>query len=503
MGRDGHDGPASWGRWPEPANENAAAGCGGSPSPGRRAGIEFSPRFEPAPPRPFRSFSRVKIAILGGGISGTALARMLAADGHQVQVLEQAERAGGLCKSRRYGEFTFDEAGGHILFSKDQKVLDWQLARCGGEAGTVKTVRNTRIRWHDRWVPYPFENGVGHLTKDAIVDCLKGYIEAHVQRRLGVPCPTNFRDWILWRMGDGFARHFMVPYNEKIWKCDLATMSSGWVAGRVPEAPIEDILRSAIGIDTAGYTHQSVFWFPREGGFETLVRGTVQGGGFALRCGHSVRNVRRTGDHFAVDGEAFDLVVNTVPLPLIEPAFEGIPEAVRADIRALKPIALINLMIGVKLDEPLPDLSWIYLPFAEQGPTNRVTYFSNYSPNNAPAGHGSFLAEVTHRGELRPDREWLQNVVAALDRAGILRRDQVVLTEWCNNDFAYIDQNLEFSSRVGRVRAWFDQSGYITFGRFGRYEYHNSDQCVGRAMEVHQHIRAIAASGGPARPTFR
>ena len=58
----------------------------------------------------------MKIAILGGGISGVALARMLAASGHRVVVLEKSERAGGLCKSRRYGEFTFDEAGGHIVF---------------------------------------------------------------------------------------------------------------------------------------------------------------------------------------------------------------------------------------------------------------------------------------------------------------------------------------------------------------------------------------------------
>ena len=151
---------------------------------------------------------------------------------------------------------------------------------------------------------------------------------------------------------------------------------------------------------------------------------------------------------------------------------------------------------GVKLDEPLPDLSWIYLPFEEQGPTNRVTYYSNYSKFNAPAGHGCFLAEVTHRGELRADdREWLQGVVDGLDRAGILRKEQVVLLEACNNEFAYIDQDLEFAARVERVRKWFDNSGYLTFGRFGRYEYHNSDQCVKRAMQVHQHIRSMAEGG--------
>jgi protoporphyrinogen oxidase len=274
-------------------------------------------------------------------------------------------------------------------------------------------------------------------------------------------------------------------------------MASSWVAGRVPEAPVEDIVRSAIGLDTDGYTHQSVFWFPKHGGFETMVRGTVDGGGFTLHCGTAVERVERRGNGYAVNGDTFDLVVNTVPLPQIEGAFADIPADIRAEIRALRPISLINLMIGVRTDTPLPNLSWVYLPFAEQGPTNRVTYFSNYSPNNAPAGHGSFLAEVTHRGELRPDAAWLRGVVQQLDRAGILRADQVVLTEWCNNEFAYIDQNLAFADRIARVRNWFDSSGYLTFGRFGRYEYHNSDQCIGRAMQVHEHIQRLATTGRP------
>jgi protoporphyrinogen oxidase len=191
-----------------------------------------------------------------------------------------------------------------------------------------------------------------------------------------------------------------------------------------------------------------------------------------------------------------------VPLPQIEAAIVDIPEPIRRDIRALRPISLVNVMIGVKLDEPLPPLSWVYLPFADQGPTNRVTYFSNYSPHNAPAGHGSFLAEVTHRGELRPDSAWLRAVVAALGKAGILRPEQVVLQEWCDNEYAYIHQDLEFAARIARVRAWFDTSGYVTFGRFGRYEYHNSDQCVERAMQVHAHVREIAATGAPARPVL-
>ena len=444
----------------------------------------------------------MKIAVLGAGISGATIARLLAQDGHTVVVLEKSDRAGGLCKSKVVDGFTFDEAGGHIMFSKDQKVLDWMIERAGGPEAVVKTNRNTKIRWHDRWVPYPFENGVGHLPKEATLDCMDGYIEAHVQRRLGAPCPKNFKDWIGWRMGDGFSRHFMVPYNEKIWSCDLAEMSSSWVAGRVPEAPIRDILSSAIGLGSDGYTHQAVFWFPRTGGFERMVAGVVNGGGFELRLQTPVEQVRHLDNHYEVNGEHFDLVVNTVPLPLIEPCIQEIPAQIRRDIQKLQPISLVNVLIGVEIDEPLPDLSWIYLPFPDQGPANRVTYFSNYAPDNAPAGHGSFMAEATHRGGLHPTNEWVRDLIQKLGKAGILRPELVVTTHLTDNRFAYIDQDLEFDERIARVRQWFDASGYITFGRFGRYEYHNSDQCIARAMEVFSHIQQIAASGDPARPQF-
>jgi protoporphyrinogen oxidase len=328
----------------------------------------------------------LKICILGAGISGTTLARLLAADGHTVVVLEKYSRAGGLCRSRVTDGFTWDEAGGHIIFSKNKAALAWQQERAGGMAALCEIQRQTRILWHDRFVPYPFENGVGHLTKEAIVDCIEGYVEAYVRRKGGEACPANFKDWILWRMGDGFARHFMVPYNQKIWDCDLASMSSAWVAGRVPEAPLRDVISSAVGLDTEGYAHQSVFWFPEHGGFETLVHGTVRGGGFTLRTGTAAQRVQKVGSRFSVDGEDFDLVVNTVPLPQIAPTIADIPEAIRADIRELKPISLLNVIIGVKVDQPIPAHSWIYLPFPDQGDAGTRVFHGRGHPPRRRAG---------------------------------------------------------------------------------------------------------------------
>ena len=63
----------------------------------------------------------------------------------------------------------------------------------------------------------------------------------------------------------------MVPYNEKIWNYKTEDMSLHWVDGRIPRPPVEDIIKSAIGIETEGYTHQSVFNYPIHGGIEAMV----------------------------------------------------------------------------------------------------------------------------------------------------------------------------------------------------------------------------------------
>ena len=86
----------------------------------------------------------------------------------------------------------------------------------------------------------------------------------------------------------------MDPYNEKIWKRPLEQITSDWVAGRVPDAPIEDVLRAAVGIRTEGYQHQAIFYYPKTGGFQGITDGlarTLAGQRVEARIGCKILNV--------------------------------------------------------------------------------------------------------------------------------------------------------------------------------------------------------------------
>ena len=72
-------------------------------------------------------------AILGAGLTGCTLARLLAERGEEVVVLEAAGDYGGLCRSVTADGFTFDLGGSHIIFSRDEEVLAWMRDGARGE----------------------------------------------------------------------------------------------------------------------------------------------------------------------------------------------------------------------------------------------------------------------------------------------------------------------------------------------------------------------------------
>jgi protoporphyrinogen oxidase len=157
-----------------------------------------------------------------------------------------------------------------------------------------------------------------------------------------------------------------------------------------------------------------------------------------------------------------------------------------------------SYLFGVEPEHVRP-FSWVYLPHASQGPANRITYLSNYSPNNAPAGKGSILAEVTFVPGEEPaiDAEGRADLARALQDAGLLDADRIAVSDGYLNPCAYILYDLRFEERRDTVLAHLDAlPGFHALGRFGRYEYHNSDQVLAQTFDLIERLRPVLAAGG-------
>ncbi len=232
--------------------------------------------------------SSSEVGILGGGLAGLTVAAHLETG---CEVLESDERPGGHCQSVREDGFTYDAGGPHIMFSRNQQTLDYMVSLLGDNL--YRGRRNNKIFYKGRYVKYPFENGLNELDPQDRFECLYHYLKNDH------PAPTNFRDWMYHTFGTGLTEKYLLPYNEKIWKVRADQMSLDWVEGRVPKPPVEDVIKSAVGVETEGYTHQLHFFYPSRGGIESLPQGMarrVQN----ITTEFIVRNVRRTADGWLV-----------------------------------------------------------------------------------------------------------------------------------------------------------------------------------------------------------
>ncbi|MFA6331459.1 MAG: FAD-dependent oxidoreductase [Methanoregula sp.] len=421
--------------------------------------------------------------ILGGGLSGLTLARLLHERGDRVMVLEAEPAIGGLCRSKTTDGFTFDTGGSHIIFSRDTEVLAFMRRMI--EGNEQRNNRNTKIFYKGRQVKYPFENGLYELPPEDRFACINGFVQNLIAVEKGtIPAPGNFRDWIYYTFGPGIAECYMVPYNEKIWKYPTEKMSLHWVDGRIPRPPVEDIIKSAIGIETEGYTHQAVFSYPLDGGIEALVRAIAHPIAGFIRTGFRVNSLRKSGTKWLVSNgresiEA-DRVICTIPVQHLLTCLDAVPPEVNEACRALVYNSLACVNIGIK--GALPPVSWMYLPDRNLGKTNRLSFPSNFSRHAAPEGCNSILAEITHQpgDEIAAltDEELVREVTGMLDAMQICTPDKIVFSSVEHQPFAYVVYDLAYQKNIAIIKDYCAGLGLPLVGRFAQFEYLNMDAVI-------------------------
>src|SRR5438876_847548 len=128
----------------------------------------------------------MKVGILGGGLTGLVIGSALK---HPYEVMEKEEVCGGLCRTYIKNGYTWDYRGAHILFSKNQKVIEIEKKLLG--KNLVYRRRNNKIYFRGRYVKYPFENDLSALSPKDNFACLYDYLF----NDLKIKKPRNLEEW--------------------------------------------------------------------------------------------------------------------------------------------------------------------------------------------------------------------------------------------------------------------------------------------------------------------
>lgn len=443
--------------------------------------------------------------IIGAGPTGLSAAYHYPGD---AVIVEKESRVGGLCRSIYDRGFVFDHAG-HIFFTNDAYVRDVMAPLLLGD--------NLHWQYREAWVyskgvftRYPFQGSTYGLPPEVIKECILGAVEA-ARVYDSEARPASFCDFIQAQWGEGIAKHFMVPYNRKLWTVPLEEMSSDWLSGRVPQPNLEEIIEGALHPTPKPMGPNARFGYPLRGGFEALMRGFLKyldGSRIWLNTAvHTVDPEQRLA--ILSDGRTvhYEHLISTAPLPELLKLMPKVPTDVQQAANALRAVSIRCVNLGIAR-AGITDKHWIYYP-EEDTAFHRLFVQGNTSPQVTPPGCSSLTAEISYSATkpLPAEGEALiQQVIDQCQAVGILRpADAVVAANEADIPYAYVVPGLNHEAAVRRIREWLQPLGIVSAGRFGAWKYLNTDQSILAGKEAAEQIEPVAGvrAAFPARPTLR
>lgn len=438
-----------------------------------------------------------KILIIGAGPTGLGAAWRLNELGHaDFLVVDRNPYVGGLAASFADAKgFTWDFAV-HVAHSHYHYVD--ALMQAILPDGFLLHERRSWVYTQNSFVPYPFQLNFRHLPPQARQECLDGLANRPPRSPGG---PANFQEWILQAFGDGIARHFMVPYNTKIWTVPPAQMNCRWLGDRVPEVDLARV-RANIrdGRDDVSWGPNHVFQFPRTGGTGAIWKSMAKGiGGERVRLATEVVALdSRAQVATLATGEQipYGHLISTMPVDRLV-RLAGV-SALETSARRLlhSQVQVVCVALPFPIPERLRDKTWIYCP-DEDSVFYRITPFSTFSSAHTPdpARFCSFLCEVaTPGGAAMPSESALAaQVLGDLRRSGLLEfAPEQAHVFHLKADYGYPIPSLDRDAALADLLPALEARHIYSRGRFGawKYEVGNMDHSIMQGVEAVDRILA-------------
>jgi protoporphyrinogen oxidase len=429
-----------------------------------------------------------RIIIIGAGPCGLGAAYRLRELGHDdFAVYDAAVQAGGLASSVCDERGFVWDYGCHVLYSRSdyfnavmERVLDeWILqprdAQCWIKGGLV---------------PYPLQYNLHRLPKDIRRECVLGLARAAI--RAEPPSKTNFRDWIITAFGEGIARHFMLPYNEKVWAHPLESMDVNWIAERVPRPELTRVLANLLDeSDDKDWGPNAQFRYPKQGGTGAIWRGVAESVGRRhFNFGRTAMKIDTASRCVAFDDgqeERYGSLISTIPLNRLV-GLAGLDDLVpAADALRSSNVHVVGLGIEGRLPGALDDRKWIYFP-ENSVPFYRATILSNFAPSNCPPGHWSLLTESAQSAHRPIDAaKHVDDVIAAFRREKIIPDGSRIVSRFQHVAApGYPTPTLERDRALAVLHPALEALDIYSRGRFGawRYEIANQDHSFLQGAEL-------------------
>jgi protoporphyrinogen oxidase len=398
----------------------------------------------------------IRHLIVGAGVTGLATAAFLR--GQDYLVLEADREIGGYCKTVKRDGFVWDYSG-HFFHFKHPEIEDWLRQRMGGQE--VRTIqKQSFISYGGRQIDFPFQKNIHQLPQDEFIDCLYDLYFAR-QPGTAVNTSASFKEMLYARFGRSIAEKFLIPYNEKLYACDLGKLDEDAMGRFFPHADLTDIVRNMRAPDNASYNAN--FSYPRGGAIEYIkaLASAVRPGGIALEeslvsidLGRRVARTSKREIHF-------ERLVSSAPFPALVRA-TGL--AHEADAFTWNKVLVFNL----GFDQKGPSgVHWIYYPDRARS-FYRVGFYDNIFDTDRM----SLYVEIGFARDAVVDVDAaLARVLDDLRAEGVVTSHKLVAHHSVIMDPAYVHITRASLAEHRRLTRILNAHGVFPAGRYGGWTY--------------------------------
>jgi protoporphyrinogen oxidase len=418
-----------------------------------------------------------RFVVIGAGISGLSFLNWLRPELRDFVVLESEDEIGGYCRTIERDGFVWDFSG-HFFHFKHPEIERYLVERMAGQV-VLKVEKVSWIRHGDRHIDFPFQKNIHQLPQDELIECL------HDLYFRPAGTPTNFKEMLYQRLGRGIAERFLVPYNEKLYATDLATLDVDAMGRFFPHADIGDIIANFKRADNTSYN--ATFTYPAGGAIQyvkalaqDLDPGRIALGERALQIDLAARVVTTSRGRRI----AYQHLVSSSPFPALL-GMTGL--AWDHAIYTANKVLVFNL--GFDRKGPA-EPHWIY--YADK---DLVFYRVGFYDNIFATERMSIYVEIGLPVDAAPSAEdverYRERVLADLQKVGVVRDHRLVAQHHVLLDPAYVHITRHSIGDVADKKAILALGGVHSIGRYGSWTYCSIEDNIVEARALAARFNAL------------
>ena len=390
--------------------------------------------------------------IIGAGISGISYANFTKND---YLLIEKEKEAGGYCRTIKRNDFVWDYSGHFFHFQHPE--LEKYVCESIKSSTLLRVEKHTQIYYKGKYIDFPFQKNIHQLDKEELIDCLYDLFSSKHEN------VTTFKEMIYANLGKSIAEKFLVPYNEKLYACDLDNLDMNAMGRFFPKANKDDIIRNFRCQDNSSYN--SYFTYPQGGAMEyvsSLLRNIDKKKIFLNEKLLNI-DIEKKIAYTNLRELKYDRLISTMPLPSL---LDMCKLKYHKNVFSCNKVLVFNLGFDEKGNDKIN--SWVYVPEKDY-----IFYRFGYYDNVMKTDRMSLYVEIgfPEKAELGKDGLYLEQVLDGLKRMGVITTQKLIDYETILMKPAYVHISKKSIEETARCKKLLSEKDVYSIGRYGSWTY--------------------------------